>query len=947
MLGMMPDKDVGPFHGLRTAQAQRLLGLLRTARAGQPAVAVITAARGMGAAELLDTFLRADSVARPDTTVLRAAGTAWEKEVAFGMMQQLLARCPASSKKPGLTETSGTVPGTASMPAIARCGEELLAAFNTITGTGRTLILCLNDLQLADTPSLRALLYAMRRAGPMPLLVIMCLEPSSDAAQTDSGLAGLLRFPGATTIALASLTANEVQGMWAGSAGSGLSLPSARALVEHTGGSPSLVQALLEEFPVSVWSASQEALPAPSECVRDASTALKGMSAEGAALTEAAAVLGVRSQFAVAASLAGISDPVAAVDSAHNAGLLHLSTIGAETRLEFPLPVHRAAVYQYLGPARRSSLHAAAARILTDPEQKLRHRAAAALLPEPDLAAELEASADTFASSGAWHSAAGAYTEAARLNPQVTERESLLVKAVDAMVGAGELPRAVAALDALDSFAPGPRSDAVRGYLAILRGRPAQADALLQKAWTGVDPTTDPGTAGSICQRQVLHALSRVHGRDLVTWARRARRVAPPGSPAAVEAQAIEGLGLGFIGRYAEAERQYLEASRQPEPGAQQHRLEMGKGWLHLAMDRIEEARAELTSAVPTEFAHGSQRISLWAQGWLARADFALGAWDDALKTVGTAVPMQEESGIELARPLLHWTAAQIHALRGNWDAAASHLERGTAASDSYPVMLLPYCLAQAQVAETKADYDGVIRALIPVLGLQRHSGIDEPGFWPWQDHYANALVMTGQVAEADAFLVPHEQLANERNHRSTQARLAAVRGRIQAANGDLDAARTSFVGGLAQLDGLPLPYARARVKFAYGQSFRRAGKRREAAAILTDAREVFAVLGAKAYVDRCSREMRATGVSSEDAVGSTRAGPSDPTRGPDLTEQEKAVAMLVASGLSNKEAAAELYVSVKTVQYHLTRIYSKVGVTSRSGLAAIYPGSSTVSGGV
>ena len=214
-----------------------------------------------------------------------------------------------------------------------------------------------------------------------------------------------------------------------------------------------------------------------------------------------------------------------------------------------------------------------------------------------------------------------------------------------------------------------------------------------------------------------------------------------------------------------------------------------------------------MTSAVPTEFAHGSQRISLWAQGWLARADFALGAWDDALKTVGTAVPMQGD-WIELARPWPHWTASKSTPLRGNWDAAASHLERGTAASDSYPVMLLPYCLAQAQVAETKADYDGVIRALIPVLGLQRHSGIDEPGFWPWQDHYANALVMTGQVAEADAFLVPHEQLANERNHRSTQARLAAVRGRIQAANGDLDAARTSFVGGLAQLDGLPLPYA-------------------------------------------------------------------------------------------------------------------------------------------
>jgi DNA-binding CsgD family transcriptional regulator len=370
----------------------------------------------------------------------------------------------------------------------------------------------------------------------------------------------------------------------------------------------------------------------------------------------------------------------------------------------------------------------------------------------------------------------------------------------------------------------------------------------------------------------------------------------------------------------------------------------------------VEEARAELAGAVPTEFAHGSQRISLWAQGWLARTDFALGAWDDALQTVEHAVAMQEESGIELMRPLLHWSGAQIHALRGNWDAAAHHLERGAAASDSYATMLLPFCLAQAQVAETKADYDGVIRALIPVLRMQRNSGIDEPGFWPWQDHYANALVMVGRVAEADAFLVPHEQLAAQRRHRSTLARLSYVRGRIQAAAGDLDAARTSFQGGLAQLDSLPMPFARARVKFAYGQSFRRAGKRREAAAILAEARELFAVLGAQAYVDRCSREMRASGVTAAGNsgqagtsghagtghAGTGRVEPGAPAGPEDLTEQEKAVAALVASGLSNKEAAAELYISVKTVQYHLTRIYAKLRVTSRSGLAAVYVGKGT-----
>ncbi|MCX2746853.1 helix-turn-helix transcriptional regulator [Arthrobacter sp. MI7-26] len=97
-------------------------------------------------------------------------------------------------------------------------------------------------------------------------------------------------------------------------------------------------------------------------------------------------------------------------------------------------------------------------------------------------------------------------------------------------------------------------------------------------------------------------------------------------------------------------------------------------------------------------------------------------------------------------------------------------------------------------------------------------------------------------------------------------------------------------------------------------------------------------MLGADAYVDRCSREMRASGVSSranDVDNGAGRKARSGPSSAGSLTEQEKSVAGLVASGLSNKDAAAELYVSVKTVQYHLTRIYMKLGISSRSELAA------------
>lgn len=942
----MPDNDAD-FYAGRTAEIQQLQELLQSVRSGAPGVAVIRGEQGLGKTSLVEHFLRLDARAGNRSTVLRAAGALWERDSDFGLIQQLLlaprlltspgddvpSQAARAAGQPGL-EPNGGIP-----ERPGDFGDVLLAGISRLAGkTEHALILWIDDIQWADRPSLRALLRVLRRVQPIALLTILSTDPT--LSELDDAAAGLLSFPSAQTIKLAPLTPGDVQLIARqihGTGGSELSLPAARSLIEHTGGRPGLVRPLLEQFHPSAWSSGQKVLPVPAELAASVSKKLSGLPPAALPLAEAAAVLGVRSPLAQAAELAGISDVLPAIDAVQAAGLLILSTDTAETMLHFPLPVVWAAAYQNLAAGRRIALHSSAARLTAIPHEQLRHRAAAALLPDSSLARELEEAATAFAATGAWGSAAEAYSQAARLNPVREERQSLLVRAVDAMVGAGQLPRASAAVEGV---APGPRGDAVRAYLAILFGRPAEADALLEKAWQSVDPATDSGTAAQICQRQVLHSLARFDGRELVTWAVRARSTAPTNSPAAIEARAIEGLGLGAMGRFSEAEESYRVVERQTENSAQQQRINMGKGWLHLAMDRLEEARSELAGAVPTEFRRGSHRISLWAQGWLARTDLALGAWDSALRTVENAVTVQEESGIELLRPLLHWSGAQIHALRGNWDSAAHHLERAAVASDSYAIMLLPYSIAQAQVAEVRADYDGVVRALLPVVRMRRSSGIDEPGFWPWQDHYANALVMVGRVEEAGQFLRPHELLAEKRQHRSAQARLAYVRGRIHAATGDLDAARLSFHDGLAKIENLPMPYARARILFAYGQSFRRAGKRREAADVLIQARDLFSVLGAVAYADRCSRELRASGVSTEEHWKESTpalAAAGSPNLLDELTDQERAVARLVASGLSNKAAAAELYVSVKTVQYHLTRIYRKVHVSSRSELAALY----------
>jgi DNA-binding CsgD family transcriptional regulator len=323
----------------------------------------------------------------------------------------------------------------------------------------------------------------------------------------------------------------------------------------------------------------------------------------------------------------------------------------------------------------------------------------------------------------------------------------------------------------------------------------------------------------------------------------------------------------------------------------------------------------------------GSTRISVWAQGWLARTQFTLGAWPEAVETVQRAAARLAEARIELVRPLVHWTGAQLHALRGDWDTADHHLGEAAADLHHYEVMLVPACLARAQVAEARGDYERVIEALSPVVQLPAREYVDEPGFWPWPDVYANALVMTGRLDEADAFLTPHEALTAHRGHRSGMARLGLARGRLTAARGNIHAARKEFEQALAHLEHLPLPYDRARVNFAYGQTLRRAGKRREADTVLKNARVAYLTLGARTYVERCDRELKAGGLhAARTAPGLDR-----------LTPQEQAVAGLVACGATNQQTALELFISVKTVQYHLTHIYAKLRIRSRSELAATF----------
>ncbi|HKS50193.1 MAG TPA: LuxR family transcriptional regulator [Amycolatopsis sp.] len=871
-----------------TAREDKLATLERVCRG----FVVVSGPAGVGRTALAEELAN-----RHEGLVLGAIGAPWETRRAYGVLDQIL-------------------PGVAADPA---------AVARHIEGSGTAALAIVDDAHWADLESVWVLASTVRHHPGAPLLVVATAVTGAPGvpAETVETVETLHRLATAR-ITLAPFTAPEV-GELAAAYGIPLHPSMAERLWRHTGGIARHIVHLLTEVPPATWSRFDPDLPAPAAVTARVRDALARCSPKARRLAEAAAVLGPGTAVRDVALLAEAGEGLLSLlDEAVTARLVELGPHGL-TEIGPADPMVRAAVLAEMGPAAAAATHRRAAELIDDPVRRVRLLVAASPVPDPAVADHLDALATERAAEGAWAVAASLLTDASRLTEDRLLRESRLTRAVDALIGAGDAFAAAALVPEVESLRETPLRNAVLGYLAVVRGRTTEAETRLGRAWNLVNTDREPDVAALIAQRYVLHALSRCRADELVSWADRAISLAGTDAPAAIEAAAIRGLGLATAGRTDEAMSAYAELSGRVHHGAQVQRVMMGRGWLNLIVDAVDDARADLGGSVPTTFHGGSTRISLWASAWLARAQFLTGEWDDALRTVREATALLDRTGIVLAGPLLQWTAVAIHSLRGAWDLAGEALRRAAAGPQYYEIMRVPSFLAHAHVAEARADSAGVLRALRPLTQPWAVGGVCDPGQWPWADMYAHALVLSGRYTEASAFLEVHERLAIERGRTAGRARLAAARGRLLGTQGDLDGARAAFEESLALLEDLPLRYDQARVNFAFGQVLRRAGKRREADAVLTTAREVFTVLGATTYVARCDRELKAGGVHV----------PRDRGLG-GLTPQEEAVSALVARGLSNREVAAELFVSTKTVQYHLTRVYTKLGIRSRAELAAL-----------
>jgi len=887
---MVADPQSGAASSVFVGRQLELAALddqLAQVRRGSPALVVIEGPAGVGKTALVRRFLAGAAAA-----VVEASGDEAETLLPYGVLSQVLSQIPGA-----------TVGWQAKDPL--EVGARLLPVLDALEADGPAIVV-VDDAQWADAPSLRALTFAFRRLQADRVLALIVAR--DEPAALPEGLRRLASR--GLHLRLAGLGADELAELALALGAGNLPRRASQRLFEHTRGNPLHARALFEELDRSRpwWTGSP--LPAPQSFALLVLARLATCSPGTVGLVEAAAVLGQRCRLGLALDLAGLADPAAALDEAVAAKLLEsdLRTI------VFPHPLVRAAIYHSLGPAHRGALHDRAAALLDGPPA-LEHKVAACLVEDAVLAAEVDALAREEAGRGATAAAVAHLLAAARLSPDRPAREDRLLSAFELLLDGGEMADAVLLAPDIDACADSPRRLCLLGQFALRTGRLREGEELLEAAWNRCEAKSALAMRASADLAQLCAFQHRLD--ESVAWGRHSMAAVGPTTPAflilvtvlAAAGQSDEALALlGAV-------------------GAPNHGVLAGLGIVKLWTDDLPGARQVLTTVVGASHDYG--RDVVIALRFLAETEYRLGAWDESLVHAGLAASLATDidSGAEWIVPMADSAVAWVASARGSAEAAL-HVRRanevarrlGDTASELYALT------ASVHLGFCRRDPVTVLDAVQRILELPRHASTPEPSVHPWRAPHVDALVHLGRLEEAGAALEALEGLAEGRKRRSALAQAARARGSFEAARGRSDDARAAFEASLGYLGDLPMPFARALTEDAFGRFLRRQGERKAAARLFGTARECFVALGAQPFVDRTDAELRACGLTPRRrTVGAENR----------LSPQELGVARLVAQGATNKEVAAELVVSVKTVEHHLSSVYAKLGLRSRSQLAA------------
>ena len=917
VLGDRPLPGGGVFVG-RVDELAALEAAAAAARGGHPKVVLVEGEGGIGKSSLLARF----ASGLGDAVVLRASGDEAELVLPYGIVGQLVASARgAGGRPPGLlaSDLGGAVDPLA-------VGAELVIWLGQVC-RGRGMVLtCIDDLQWADGPSARALLFALRRLQADQVLVVVAARAGQLSGLGEAWSRFLNGDHRAGRIRLGGLGPGEVVSLgWALGAGE-LPRRAVGRLLEYTGGNPLHIRAVLEELGIEGLDGPGGALQAPRSLAGMVLVRVGALSPAAQHLIAAAAVLGHHCRLAAAAALAGLDDPLPALEEALATGVLTEQPGGGAAGIGFPhLLVHRA-VYDDLSPTWRQRLHERAA-CLVDRQQALAHRVAASVGPDDGLASELEAAGRQARDLGRAAQAADWLAQAAAASTDPAAADHRLLDALEILVNCGEVARAEGVAARVASAEASPRRCLLLGTLDFLAGRAAAAEARLVQAWQTHDPAGGASVGAAAATQLAGFCMVQCRLAEAIQWGERA--VQADAGPAAVRhrAEGILAIARVIAGQKAQALAglAFLPAASAEVPQADTDTLVfrgMARAWAGDpagVADDMATAVARLRAGFPL-------RYPGWCLGYLASAEYQLGCWDDAVVHAELAVSLAaDDADRMLDRGFVHSVAALVPAARGDWELASADVRMATEAAQAWgaPAVIIEAATARAFLATARGDLEGVTDAAAAV----RATGIAEYGLmnrYDWRSLEIAALIGQGRFGQAETALAEFEAALSPADPAAALMTAARLRGELAAAAGRQAAAAEAFQTAWRHARGLRAPLDLAQLEVSDARRLRAVSQPHAAVARLRSARQRLISLGAQPYLQACDRELAA--VAPVEPADTTPAFVG-------LTPAEQAVARLVATGHSNRQAAAELYVSVKTVESHLGHIFTKLGIRSRRDL--------------
>lgn len=906
------------------------LELFLEAATHAPRVLVIEGEAGAGKTSVWEAALASAREAGSDTVAARP--TEAETSFAYAALGDLLRdrldvlRGLPSHQRRALAVALQLDDDGTDQPDQQTVGLAVLGAFKRL-GDGRPLVVAIDDVQWLDAASAQVLSFAVRRldAGPVALLAAWRTERGAPVPlQLDRSPASerVERLP------LAPLSLGAVQHLLRERLGFLPPRPILHRLHDLSRGNPffalELGRAVAtgtlhlepgEPLPLALEELVGARLEALSANARRALAAAAGMAQPTLALVEA-----------VAGADRGT------LDEAERADIVRVR----DGRIHFTHPLLASGAYAASDASVRRALHARAGMEVTDPEERARHLALAASGPDEAVASALEAAARRADERGAPPAAAELYERAVRLTPPEARTDVLrrTMYAGFSTFQCGDGRRARALLDdVVAELGAGP--DRARALISLARVRSYDddlhaAEALLRQA---LEEAGDDDELLAAARENLASILFRLRERleEAVEHATTAAEAA---------------TAAGTTGWLAEATGVRLMA-------------EAALGWTAQAAATLEKALA--------------LQVECEDRRTLAQPLFQVGVvwlWWDELERAKQAFERlavrSREMGDEGSLPYILVLAAQVECVRGDLALAAAHADEGyELAEQGGQATLGAYLLAlwaladaaagnaeqareRAERALDLAERTGgrpaehfaraalgllelslgraaeAVLALGPLVEFVRRERIIEPGTARVVPDHVEALIALGELDSASELLEWYAGNASQLRRRSALAAAARCRGLLLADRSELDGALAELERAVQLSAQAPIPLEQGRALLAHGAVHRRARHKRAARESLEKALAIFEGMGARVWVERARDELGRVG---------GRAAASG-----ELTPTEQRVAELVAEGLQTKQVAAALFVSAKTVEGHLTNIYAKLGVHSRTELARLFP---------